>query len=104
MHKNQLSFVLDKLGIEVSEELTILSLINPDWEENLTAVCGMLIFISISVFSMFKQCAEAADMQVAQWKWHDADVMTNVHKELMLDIICQIINVQCDLNTIKHPD
>lgn len=64
--------------MEVSEELTILSLVNADWDENLTAVCGMLIFTSINVFSMFKSCAEAADMQVAQWKWHDADVIANV--------------------------
>lgn len=70
--------MLDKWGVGVSEELTILSPINPDWEENLTAVCGMLIFISTSVFSMFKCCTEAEDIQVAQWNWHDADVIANV--------------------------
>lgn len=52
MHKNQLPFVLDKRGTEVSEELTVLSPRSPDSEENFTAVCGMLIFISTSVFSV----------------------------------------------------
>ena len=104
MHKNELPFVQGKWGMEVSEELIILSPKSPDCEENLTAVCAMLIFISTSVFSMLnivqkqqtgRSLSETGMMQMWQLMFNN---------ELVLNIMCEIIHVQCDLNTTKHPD
>lgn len=69
MHENQLSFVLGKWGMEVWGSYN--SVPYTFWEENLTA---------ISLFQRVSSVCWKVEQkqQIAQWNWHDADVIDNV--------------------------
>ena len=95
--------MLDKRGREVSEELTILSPVSPDWEENFTAVCGMLIFISTSVFSVLNVQKQQTSRLLSETDMMQMWLLM-FNNERMLNIMCQIINVHCNLSPAKLHD